>query len=189
MPPNNSFQLPEAGGADSIIFSKNIVRHSSPTRGHKSLAFKQLLMMSPCCSWHYLTTCMDHCGVRLLPSAGWGYNVCWQRGAVVTAAVTCHSNPISPISLKWSSQQEIFPNYLTTISLTTRLKTITTSFQTSTGFDEFYDSCDDLFPTTITYPKYHCTEGILKMPEKTQKTDYTGLIPTKLIIQWPGERL
>lgn len=25
------------------------------------------------------------------------------------------------------------------------------------------------------------------MPKKAQKTDYIGLIPTKLITQWPGE--
>lgn len=79
-----------------------------------------MLMRIPCSSWHNLSTWMDCCEVSFLTSAGWGYNVYWQRRTAVTAAAMRHSNPISPISHKWSSQQEVFPNYLTTISLTTR---------------------------------------------------------------------
>lgn len=122
---------------------------------------RSLLMTIPCCSWHNLTTWMDCCEVCLLPSAGWGCNVCRQWHAVIMAAVMRHSNPICLIFHKWSSQLEVFPNYLTTISLTTRLILLFLSescrwswlpSKCTQAFMDFCDSQDDLFPTTIGYP-------------------------------------
>lgn len=110
----------------------------------------------------------------------WGCNVCRRWLAVITAAAMRHSNPISLISPKWSSQLEVFPNYLTTISGTRRLiplffpesrRVIMTASKQTQVFMDFCDSFDDLFPSTIPYPWYCCIEAVVKMPEKTQKTD------------------
>lgn len=76
----------------------------------------------------------------------WGCNVCRQWRAVDMAAAMRHLNRISLISPKWSSQLEVFPNYLTHISQTKRLIPLffpesrrwsLLSFQTYTGFYGF----------------------------------------------------